>query len=124
MFTKDSSFNVLYTKDLQRTHDFYKNIGAEIREFDSSKVVVGIGDFDLHIVLSKTEPHPSFKYLANSDNSNSGVIFYIEVEDIDKAFELVKENGALIKTEVFNNHWGCKEFLFEDCNGVKFAFYS
>ena len=124
MYTNNSSFNVLYTKDIQRTHDFYKNIGAEIRKFESDKVVVGIGDFDLHIILAETEPHESYKYLADSNNSNSGIIFYVEVEDIEKAYELVKNNGGILKTQIFENHWECSEFLFEDFNGFKFAFYA
>jgi len=76
-FKKENSFVVLYTTDISRTHEFYKKLGAEIRELED-----------------------------------------------DKVKELIVQAGGLIKAGVFENLWNCKEILFEDPNGYKFALYS
>lgn len=122
-FLKNSSFNVLYTKNLELTEKFYKTIGAEIQKVESDKVVVGIGDFDLHFILAQSEPFEEYHFVANSNEYGSGNIFYIEVENLENLFELVENAGGKIKSQIKENHWDCKEFLFEDVNGYKFAAY-
>lgn len=64
MFIPDSSFIVLYTSDVVKTHDFYQAIGATIKELASDKVVVSLGSLDLHFVLNTTEPQASYRYIA------------------------------------------------------------
>jgi len=123
MFTKNSSFNVLYTEDLNSTHEFYKYIGAEIKKLESDKVVIGIGDFDLHIVLDSTEPVEEYKVLASSTNKGGAAIFYSEVDNINELFKNIESTKGKILSEIYNNHWGASEFLCEDPNGYKFAFY-
>lgn len=123
MFKTDSSFNVLYTTNIQKTHDFYQKIGAEIKELETDKVVISLGSFDLHIILNTQEPNDLYRYIAEPKHYGQGVIFYIETDDINKAQEIIENAGGTIKVPIFNNHWGCQELLFEDPNGYKFAVY-
>jgi predicted lactoylglutathione lyase len=121
MFLKNSSFNVLYTEDIQATHDFYKKIGAEIEKIEDDKVVVTLGDFNLHFILANTEPFKEYEYIAKKNDYGNGVLFYIEVEDIEKLFSFLEDST---KSSIKPNHWQCREFLLEDNNGYKFVFYS
>ncbi len=123
MFIKDSSFHVLYTYNLQATHNFYKSLGTEIKQVEDDKVVVQMGDYSLHFILYSTEPFEEYKYITLKNDYGNGVLFYTEVENLEDAVEKVKQAGGTIKSQIMDNHWGCKEFLFEDPNGYKFSFY-
>jgi predicted enzyme related to lactoylglutathione lyase len=123
MFKKNSSFNVLYTTNIFRTHNFYEKLGLKIKQYEKDKVVVEFGDFDLHFILNTSEPFEGYKYIANSKDYGQGIIFYIETEDIQKASEMIPKAGGELKSEIFDNLWDCKELLFEDPNGYKFALY-
>lgn len=123
MFISESSFNVLYTTDVVKTHDFYKKLDLAIKQFEDDKVVVSFGSFDLHFILNTTEPFESYKYIAEPKHFGQGVIFYIETDTIREDQELISSIGGIVKAEVFQNHWGYEELLFEDPNGYKFALY-
>lgn len=123
MFKSDSSFNVLYTTDVVKTHDFYQKLGLEIKQFENDKVVVSFGSFDLHFILDTTEPFEEYKYIAEPFHYGQGVIFYIETDSIRDDQKFIASIGGTIRSEVFKNHWGSEELLFEDPNGYKFALY-
>lgn len=123
MFTQGSSFNVFYSENLQITKEFYSLIGAEIKKVESDKIVVGISDFDIHIILSSTEPSQDYKFMAESSNKGGSAIFYSEVDSLNDLFIKIKSSTGRIKSEIYNNHWGAAEFLCEDPDGYKFAFY-
>lgn len=122
MFHKKTNFNVLYTGDIKITADFYKGIGCKISELENDKVVVEMGDLELHFVLPQSERFQEYLFIA-SGNYGFGNIFYIEVDNLEKAFNLVQEAGGRIYSHIQKNHWGCKEFLFQDPNGYNFVVY-
>lgn len=123
MFIPNSTFHVLYTSNIKSTHDFYKNIGAEIKEFAEDKVVVQLAEFSFHFILDSSEPFDEYKYIAQDNDFGNGIIFYIEVNNIQELYNLLTGLKAIIKTEIFDNKWDAKELLFEDPNGYKFAVY-
>lgn len=123
MFIKKSSFHVLYTENIQATHDFFQSINAEIKEQDENKVVVVAGDFELHYIQASSEPFVAYKYIAKSKNYGEGIIFYVEVEDLEYLQSLIEPSGGSLITQIQLNHWNCREFLFEDPNGFKFVAY-
>lgn len=123
MVKKESSFLVSYIKDVRQTHDFYKSIGAEIIELKDDKVVLKIGDFEIHFVKDKTEPWDEYKYIANLKNPGNGIIYYIEVNNLEESLKLVSNAGGKIISDIRENWWDGKEFLFEDVNGYKLVFY-
>lgn len=123
MYKPDSVFNVLYTSDIVSTYEFYKAIGASITAFENDKVVVKLGDFDLHFILDTQEPFKDYKYIAENKNRGNGLIFYIEVDDIEAHLQLIENVEGKLKSKIFNNMWDAKELLFEDPNGYKIALY-
>lgn len=123
MFNTKNSFNVLYTADVEKTANFFENQGVHLGERDGEKVVVKLGSFDLHYILNTSEPFEEYVYIATPDGYGQGVIFYIETTSIESVFDKIKKAGGEIKSSIFENKWGCLEFLAEDPNGYKFAFY-
>jgi catechol 2,3-dioxygenase-like lactoylglutathione lyase family enzyme len=124
MVTANSAFNVLYTKDVLATKEFFENLNVEILESNYEKLVFALGGFDLHYILSSSEPFEEYKYTAGSSDYGQGTLFYFAVEDLEKFYDLVKKAGGRIKSQIKENHWGAKEFLFEDPNGYRFVAYS
>lgn len=122
MFKPNSSFIVLYTENVSKTHDFYSKLGCEIKELKEDKVVVTVADFDLHFIDKTTEPHPDYLYVTEP-TYGQGAIFYFEVEDIKDFEQQVRSAGGTIIVPVFTNHWDSQEMLFEDPTGFKFAAY-
>ena len=123
MFNTENSFNVLYTVDIKKTANFFKSLGVPLKDSEAEKVVVHFGSFDLHYILNTSEPFQEYKYIATPDGYGQGVIFYVETTNIESVFARIKEAGGVAKSTIFENKWDCKEFLMEDPNGYKFAFY-
>jgi catechol 2,3-dioxygenase-like lactoylglutathione lyase family enzyme len=108
---------------VNKTHDFYQKLGLEIQQFETDKVVVSFGSFDLHFILNTSEPTEKYRYIAEPTDYGKGAIFYIETDSIEEDQRVIASIGGTIKAEVFKNHWGYDELLFEDPNGYKFALY-
>ena len=123
MLIPGSTFIVLYTTDIARTLKFYQFLEVKIVESDKEKVVVGLAGFELHFILNSTEPFQTYRYIANPDNYGHGVIFYLGTSNIHEASDLITKAGGKVIADIFENHWGCYELLFEDPNGYKFALY-
>lgn len=123
MLNTKNSFNVLYTEDISKTAKFFEKLGIVPLEQEVEKVVVRLGSFDLHYILNTSEPFQEYMYIAKPGCYGQGVIFYIETTDLESVFGKMKETGGVLKSSIFENKWGCKEFLAEDPNGYKFAFY-
>lgn len=123
MIKRDSSFHVLYISDVAKTEAFYKGIGAVIVKVETDKCVVKLGDFDLHFILDVTEPWENYSYIAQNNNRGSGIIFYVEAENLSDEYERIEKSGGRIKSTITENWWGANEFLFEDPDGYKIVFW-
>ena len=120
MIKQLSSFLVLYTNDLQKTINFYEKFGIEIKDQDEGKCVFQLGKLEIHVNTS--EDIPEYKYVTQGKHG-TGVLFYIEVDNLDEAYTIVKCIGGIIKAEIEKRPWGTKEFLFQDPNGYNIIFY-
>lgn len=125
MIKQDSSFNVLYISDVVKTEQFYTTIGAKIIKIESDKVVVKLGDFDLHFILDSTEPWESYRSMTNKVGRGMGNLFYVEVDDLLGMLKLVQQDqsGGRAETEITENWWGANEFRCSDPDGYNIVFY-
>lgn len=62
--------------------------------------------------------HPSQQPLFREAFQGQGMFLTIEVEDVDRKYEELKEKGADIKIELRDEPWGDRHFAIEDPNGV------
>ncbi len=123
MIKQTSPFLVLYTPNIKLTHQFYREIGGDIKELSDDKLVVGFGFLEFHFILNTSEPFEGYRYITIPQSYGQGVIFYLETDNIAEAENKILTSGGTIKAPTFNNLWDCKELLFEDPNGYKFALY-
>jgi len=112
-----SSFPVFTVKDLNAAKSFYtENLG-----FD----VVFSGDWYTHLVSKSgvqvgflLPDQPTQPPIFHKSYTGEGVIFSLEVEDADSAFEVAKSKSLDIVLELRSEDWGQRHFCIKDPNGV------
>ncbi|ERN41907.1 hypothetical protein KR51_00014390 [Rubidibacter lacunae KORDI 51-2] len=117
MIEPKSSFPVFVIKNLDAAKYFYtENLG-----FD----VAFSGDWYIHLV-SKSGVQIGFLLPSHSTQPpifqkpyiGEGVIFSLEVEDADVAFEEAKSKSLNIVLELRSEDWGQRHFCVQDPNGI------
>jgi predicted enzyme related to lactoylglutathione lyase len=122
MFTDSSAFFVLYTTKLEATKQFYTNIGINPIEEEENKIVIRLGDYELHFVDPAYEEIESYTY-NNEGNFGQGSFMYLGTRNINKTLKVVESAMPNKVTSIVENQWESKEFLFEDINGYKFVVF-
>lgn len=62
--------------------------------------------------------HPSQQPLFQKPFSGQGVYLTIEVEDVDKVYNELKNKGVEIKIDIRDESWGDRHFAIQDPNGI------
>jgi catechol 2,3-dioxygenase-like lactoylglutathione lyase family enzyme len=117
MIEPKSSFPVFTVKDLDAAKSFYtENLG-----FD----VVFSGDWYAHLISKSgvqvgflLPDQPTQPPIFQKTYTGEGVIFSLEVEDADTAFEVAKSKALDIVLELQSEDWGQRHFCIRDPNGV------
>lgn len=117
MIEPKSSFPVFIVKDLDAAKSFY----TENLSFD----VVFSGDWYTHLVSKSgvqlgflLPDQPTQPPMFHKPCTGEGVIFSLEVEDADSAFEIAKSNSLDIVLELRSEDWGQRHFCIQDPNGI------
>lgn len=62
--------------------------------------------------------HPSQQPLFHKGFNGAGVYLTIEVDDVDKMYQELKQKGIEIKIDIRDEPWGDRHFAITDPNGV------
>lgn len=62
--------------------------------------------------------HPSQDSLFHKPFQGQGIYLTIEVDDVDKMYEVMRQKHIPIKIELRDEPWGDRHFAIEDPNGV------
>ena len=62
--------------------------------------------------------HASQQPLFQKPFSGQGMYLTIEVEDVDKVYNVIKNKGVEIKIEMRDEPWGDRHFAIQDPNGI------
>ena len=117
MIEAKSSFAVFTVKDLNAARAFYKeNFGFG---------VVFSGDWYVHLVSKSgvqvgflLPDQPTQPSIFQNPYSGDGVIFSLEVEDADAAYDFARSKSLKIVLDLRSEDWGQRHFCIEDPNGV------
>ncbi len=112
--------NLFYSHDLKATADFYRKLGFEVQE-SADAARIKLGDFTLAFMDENTT---EIKNESGMQPKGLGIFTYIEVDDVDAHFALVKEHGVEPRAEPKTWPWGKREFVVKDPDGYKLVFYS
>jgi len=112
--------NLFFVKDIKRTAEFYKKLGFEVSESEDA-ARIKIGDFTLAFM---DESKVQIDKEAGMEPKGIGIFTYVETDDVDGQFKLIKENGITPSSEPKDWPWGKREFAVKDPDGYKIIFYS
>lgn len=108
----------IITSKIAETKDFYLTVlGFEVtfeNEFYLLLRTPG-GRSEISFLLPD---HPSQQPLFHKAFQGQGVYLTIEVDDVDKIYNTLKNKGVDIKIELRDEPWGDRHFAIEDPNGV------
>ena len=111
---------LFYASDLNKTLDFYKQLGFNA-ELSEGTVRVKLGDFRLAFVDESTA---FLKTEAGVKPKGIGVFTYVEVEGVDEYFKSLQKKGVKTSSQPRDWPWGKREFAVKDPDGYKLIFYS
>jgi uncharacterized glyoxalase superfamily protein PhnB len=120
---ENTSFLVYYAQSIERTHQFWLQLGTTIKQKAEDKVVVAIGGYEIHYIQENTEPFAEYQFATSKQGRGQGALLYFGVTDIDGYYQLAKDKQVQTRTEVLKNHWDSREFMFSDPDGYLFVVY-
>lgn len=98
--------NLFYASDLRKTVEFYRQLGFDVQKSDET-IRIKLGDFTLAFIDEKKTPIQNESGL---QPKGLGVFTYVEVDDVDKYFQFIKNNGINPSHEPRDWPWGKREF--------------
>lgn len=105
------AYGIFYTNDISRISDFYQNILGLQKAFgDDRFVAFSIGDALLGIkVVEIPREIPGHQTII------------VEVEDVDKLYESLRQKGVSVDKEISDEEWGRNFSILDlDLNKVEF----
>ncbi len=117
MISADSSFPVFIVADLQKAKAFYSDHFAFSVAFENEwylHLVSGSG-IQIGFMLPDQPTQPAFFHPAYAGR---GVIFSLEVKDVDAAYAQAREASLNIVLDLRSEDWGQRHFCVEDPNGI------
>lgn len=106
---------IIWTKDLQKTTKFYKNLGFKIQDQNEDWIWASLKKDDTEIMLAFPNDDANFKQ-ANFTGS-----FYFVVDNVDELWNSVK-NTCEVVYEIETFEWDMREFAIYDNNGYVLQF--
>jgi len=108
-----------YASDLEKTAQFYSELGFEIERADDV-VRAKLGGFTLAFVDKNKSV---IQKEAQFEPKGMGVFVYVEVNDVDDYFKALKEKNVKTSSEPRDWPWGKREFAVKDPGGYKLIFF-
>ena len=108
----------IITNKLGETKEFYSNLLGFGISFENEFYIL------MHTPNKEAEisfllpNHPSQQALFHKPFLGQGIYLTLEVHDVDKVYELLKNQGVEIKIEIRDEPWGDRHFAIQDPNGI------
>ncbi len=104
-------------KDLDKTAEFYKNLGFEIQRSDDAIRII-FGDYRFAFIKEKDDSRKSI------EPKGIGISIFFEVDNIDNYFNTLRCKNIVLNSEPQNQPWGKRELVVIDPDGYKLVFFS
>ena len=108
-----------YASDLEKTAQFYGELGFEVEKSDEV-VRAKLGGFTLAFVDKNKSV---IQKEAQFEPKGMGIFVYVEVDNVDDYFKSLKEKDIKTSSEPRDWPWGKREFAVKDPDGYKLIFF-
>ena len=117
MISANSSFPVFIVKSLNSTKDYYTNHFDFNIAFENEWYLHLVSESGIQIGFMLPD-QPTQPEIFHEGFSGKGVIFSLEVDNVDNAYAQAQKNGLNIVLTLRSEEWGQRHFSVEDPNGV------
>ena len=117
MISANSSFPVFIVKNLSKAKDYYTQYFGFNLAFENEWYVHLMSETGVQIGFMLTD-QPTQPDIFHSAYSGKGVIFSLEVADVDNAYSQAQEQKLKIALDLRSEDWGQRHFSVEDPNGI------
>jgi len=108
----------IITEKLNETREFYTNVLDFGVSFENEFYLL-LHTPDKSSEISFLQPnHPSQKPIFQLPFTGKGVYLTIEVEEVDKVYEQLKNKDVAIEIDIRDEPWGDRHFAIIDPNGI------
>lgn len=108
----------IITNKLEETKEFYTNqLNFGVKFENEFYVLLHSPNGEDHISFLLPN-HPSQKPIFQKPFKGQGMYLTIEVDDVDKLYNELKQQGVSIEIEIRNEPWGDRHFAIVDPNGI------
>lgn len=115
---------VAYVKDLQKTEEFYKNLGFIVyRSEPGDRVSVRLNWFWIDFHQSDKEKGTEFEEEAKLEPKGAGEWLYVSVDKVDEYYQELLGKGLKPSSEPRDMPWKQREFVIRDPDGYKLCFF-
>lgn len=124
MKVKSVSSLTCYVLDLDKTVQFYSDLGFDFKTDDGDMAVGYINWFSIKFLKISAEEDAEFKKEAHSEEKGAGIYIYLSVEDVDEAYKELVAKGYKPSSEPRDWPWGNREFVIRDPDGYKLVLFA
>ena len=117
MITPNASFSVFVVGDLDKAKSFYSDHFGFTVAFENEWYLHLFSESGVQIGFMLPD-QPSQPEVFHASFDGKGVIFSIEVEDAEKAYEEASAKSLDISLELIKEDWGQYHFCVKDPNGL------
>jgi catechol 2,3-dioxygenase-like lactoylglutathione lyase family enzyme len=115
---------VFYAKDLEKTAEFYENLGFRFgKNVSPEQLTCYVNWFWLIFNREEKEEGPNARKATYRNNRGSGTYLYIKVDDIDEYYNGLVEKGFTPLSEPTKMPSGNREFMIRDPDGYNLVFF-
>ena len=123
MGVKSVSGMVCYVEDPLKTADFYEALGFQFKKRKPDHVIVNLNWYWIDFLKISAEEKTEFIEEARARNKGAGIYIYISVDDVDKFYQQLLDQGLKPSTEPRDWPWGNREFVIRDPDGYKLIIF-
>ena len=108
----------IITEKLTETKEFYTNVLNFGVSFENEFYLLMHTPHKSSEISFLRPNHPSQKPIFQAPFDGKGVYLTIEVEEVDKVYQQLKNRGIAIQIEIRDEPWGDRHFAIVDPNGI------
>lgn len=123
MKLKAASGYSCYVKDLDKTAEFYQELGLQVKSRTADRMIIYLNWYRIDFVVADKDNLPEIQAELKAVPKGAGVFLYFSVDDVDEAYKEILSLGLKPVSEPKDMPWGNRELIILDPDGYKLVLF-
>lgn len=123
MKIKSVSGITCYVKNLNKTAEFYEQLGYDIKKRETNHVTAYSNWFWIDFLSIAKDERTSFTKGVDLSNKGAGMFLYMSVDNVDEFHAHLLSKGIKPLTRPQDQPWGNREFILRDPDGYRLVIF-